>query len=128
MKNTACLARRFWIKPSFAPIPDRFDNSRALVRPDKKLAGVEAKSIRKRFKEERFAAGANRAQIAKCSEIGLELNAFIALGLEAMKGVARDWDCNDRYGFSGLVFRIGRQHDFIQEKGRATSDPPFPEG
>jgi putative nucleotidyltransferase with HDIG domain len=62
----------------------------ALVRPDKKLASVEAKSIRKRFKEERFAAGANRAQIAKCSDIGLELDAFIELGLEAMKGVAGD--------------------------------------
>jgi putative nucleotidyltransferase with HDIG domain len=62
----------------------------ALIRPDKKLAGVETKSIRKRFKEERFAAGANREQIAKCSEIGLELDAFIELGLEAMKGVAAD--------------------------------------
>ncbi|MBN1664935.1 MAG: HDIG domain-containing protein [Deltaproteobacteria bacterium] len=62
----------------------------ALVRPDKKLAGVEAKSIRKRFKEERFAAGANREQIATCSGIGLDLDAFIELGLEAMKGVAED--------------------------------------
>lgn len=62
----------------------------ALVRPDKKLSGVEAKSIRKRFKEERFAAGANREQIAKCSEIGLELDEFIVLGLEAMKNVAED--------------------------------------
>ena len=62
----------------------------ALVRPDKKLAGVEAKSIKKRFKEERFAAGANRAQIAACSEIGLDLDAFIELGLDAMKGVAAD--------------------------------------
>lgn len=60
----------------------------ALVRPDKKLASVEAKSIRKRFKEKSFAAGASREQIAKCSDIGLELDAFIELGLEAMKGVA----------------------------------------
>ena len=60
----------------------------ALVRPDKKLAGLEAKSIRKRFKEKSFAAGANREQIAKCSDIGMELDDFIALGLEAMKGVA----------------------------------------
>jgi putative nucleotidyltransferase with HDIG domain len=60
----------------------------ALVRPDKKLASVEPKSIRKRFKEKSFAAGANREQIAKCSDIGLELDAFIELGLEAMKGVA----------------------------------------
>ncbi|MBA7631817.1 hypothetical protein ES703_39353 [subsurface metagenome] len=44
----------------------------ALVRPDKKLAGVEAKSVRKRFKEKSFAAGANREQIATCSELGIE--------------------------------------------------------
>ena len=62
----------------------------ALVRPDKKLAGVEAKSVRKRFKERSFAAGANREQIALCSEIGLELDEFIELGLAAMQGIAAD--------------------------------------
>lgn len=62
----------------------------ALVRPDKKLAGVEAKSVKKRFKEKSFAAGANREQIASCSELGLELDAFIELGLKAMKGIAKD--------------------------------------
>ena len=60
----------------------------ALVRPDKKLAGVEARSVRKRFKEKSFAAGANREQIARCSELGLELDEFIGLGLEAMQGIA----------------------------------------
>ncbi len=60
----------------------------ALVRPDKKLAGVEAKSVGKRFKEKSFAAGANREQIARCSELGLELDEFIALGLKAMQGIA----------------------------------------
>ena len=59
-----------------------------LVRPDKELANLEASSVRKRFKEKGFAAGANREQIAKCSEIGLELDEFIALGLEAMQGIA----------------------------------------
>ena len=61
-----------------------------LVRPDKKLASVEAKSVRKRFKEKSFAAGANREQIARCGELGLELNEFIQLGLEAMQGIAND--------------------------------------
>ena len=60
----------------------------ALVRPDKKLAGVEAKSLRKRFKEKSFAAGASREQISQCSELGLELDQFLELGLEAMKGIA----------------------------------------
>jgi putative nucleotidyltransferase with HDIG domain len=62
----------------------------ALVRPDKKLAGVETPSLRKRFKEERFAAGANRAQMARCREIGLELEEFFELGLKAMKDIADD--------------------------------------
>ncbi|MCK4863483.1 MAG: HDIG domain-containing protein [Dehalococcoidales bacterium] len=59
-----------------------------LVRPDKKLDGLEAKSVRKRFKEKSFAAGANREQIARCADIGLELDEFIAIGVEAMKEIA----------------------------------------
>ena len=62
----------------------------ALVRPDKKLAGVEARSVRKRFKEKSFAAGVNREQISQCAKIGLELDEFIELGLEAMKEIADD--------------------------------------
>jgi putative nucleotidyltransferase with HDIG domain len=60
----------------------------AMVRPDKKLAGVEVKSVRKKFKEKSFAAGANREQIARCADLGLELDEFLELGLDAMKGVA----------------------------------------
>ena len=60
----------------------------ALVRSDKKLAGLEGKSVRKRFKEKSFAAGADRGQISQCSELGIELDEFIEVGLEAMKGVA----------------------------------------
>ena len=62
----------------------------ALVRPDKKLKGLTAQSLMKRFGEKRFAAGANREQIAKCAEVGLELEEFIALGLDAMKGIAEE--------------------------------------
>ena len=61
----------------------------ALVRPDKKLAGLNAKSVVKRFGEKRFAAGANREQIALCTtDLGMPLDDFIALGLEAMQGIA----------------------------------------
>jgi putative nucleotidyltransferase with HDIG domain len=62
----------------------------ALVRPDKRLAGLEAKSVKKKFKEKSFAAGADREQIALCGEIGVELDEFIDLGLEAMKEIAGD--------------------------------------
>jgi len=60
----------------------------ALVRPDKKLGGVEVRSVRKKFKEKSFAAGANREQIAQCAELGIELDQFLELGLEAMKKIA----------------------------------------
>ena len=62
----------------------------ALVRPDKKLAGLGAKSVIKKLKQKSFAAGVNREQISLCSEIGLELGEFIELGVEAMQGIAAD--------------------------------------
>jgi putative nucleotidyltransferase with HDIG domain len=60
----------------------------ALVRPDKKLGSVEAKSVRKRFKEKSFAAGASREGIASCSELSMELEEFMELGLKAMQGIS----------------------------------------
>jgi putative nucleotidyltransferase with HDIG domain len=61
-----------------------------LVRPDKKLAGLTAKSVLKRFKEPRFAAAVDREQIASCHELELELGEFVELGLKAMQTVAGD--------------------------------------
>jgi putative nucleotidyltransferase with HDIG domain len=62
----------------------------ALIRPEKTLAVVEASSIRKRFKEKSFAAGASREQIASCSTLGMTLEDFIALGLVAMQGISNE--------------------------------------
>ena len=62
----------------------------ALIRPEKKLAVVQTKSILKRFKEKSFAAGANREQIAKCADIGLTLEEFIDLSLVAMQAISDD--------------------------------------
>jgi putative nucleotidyltransferase with HDIG domain len=59
----------------------------ALVRPDK-ISGLTTKSVMKRFREKSFAAGVNREQVAQCQEIGLGLEEFISLGIEAMKGIA----------------------------------------
>ena len=53
-----------------------------------KLKGLTAKSVLKRFKEKRFATGVNREQVAKCQELGLELEEFVMLGIDAMKGIA----------------------------------------
>lgn len=61
-----------------------------LVYPDKKLASVKPKSVRKRYKEKLFAAGANRAIIAECEQIDIPLPDFCDLCLEAMQGIADD--------------------------------------
>jgi len=61
-----------------------------LIRPEKKLAGLEAESVLKKFKEKSFAAGVNREQINQCRELGIELDEFVELGLGAMKEIAAD--------------------------------------
>lgn len=62
----------------------------ALVRPEKKLAPVKAKSVTKRFKEKAFARGANREIIAECEQVGIPLAEFCALSLAAMQEIAED--------------------------------------
>jgi len=46
--------------------------------------------VLKRFKEKRFAAGANREQIATCEEFGLSLGEFVSLVLQAMQEISED--------------------------------------
>lgn len=62
----------------------------ALMHPSKSLAGMDAGFVGKRFKEKRFAAGADRDAIAECRELGLELHEFLEIALEAMQGIAGD--------------------------------------
>jgi putative nucleotidyltransferase with HDIG domain len=62
----------------------------ALIRPDKRLAEVKPKSVRKRYREGAFARGVDRESIARCGELGLELDEFLELGLVAMQGVSAD--------------------------------------
>lgn len=65
-----------------------FITAAALVRPDKKLADVQLKSLKKRFKESSFARGASREQMDTCSELGLERDQFLTIALESMKTIA----------------------------------------
>lgn len=60
----------------------------ALVNPEKKLDAVKPKSVRKRFKEKAFARGADRAIIAECAVIGIEVPRFCELSLTAMQRIA----------------------------------------
>ncbi len=59
-----------------------------LMHPSKKLSELQVKSVKKRFKDKRFAAGARRDAIAKCSELGLELGDFLDLALQGMRRIS----------------------------------------
>ncbi len=58
-----------------------------LVLPSKKIADLKVKSVRKRMKEPRFAASINREIIRESEKLGMDLADFIALGVEAMRGI-----------------------------------------
>ena len=63
----------------------------ALVRPDKKLEGLSAESVLKRFKEASFARGAKRDEILTCeSELNIPLAEFALICLNAMKVISRE--------------------------------------
>ncbi len=62
-----------------------------LVRPSKKIADVEVKSVKKKLKDKGFAAPVDREQIRACEELlDIELDEFIEITLTAMKGVAQE--------------------------------------
>ncbi len=60
----------------------------ALVYPDKKLASVRPKSVVKRMKEKAFAASVNRENILECEKIGIPINEFVELSINAMLKIA----------------------------------------
>ncbi|MFH1218772.1 MAG: HD domain-containing protein [Candidatus Peregrinibacteria bacterium] len=61
-----------------------------LMRPDKKIEGVEPKSINKKFKDKAFAAKVSRAYIADIEKAGLERNELFQIALNAMGEIAEE--------------------------------------
>jgi hypothetical protein len=57
----------------------------ALIHPAKKLLAIDADFVLNRYYEKHFAKGAKREAIAACSEFGLDLPEFIAVGVAAMQ-------------------------------------------
>ena len=63
----------------------------ALVRPDKKLAGLETDSILKRMKEPAFARAVSREDIKSCeTELNIPLADFVEIVLNSMKGISKE--------------------------------------
>jgi putative nucleotidyltransferase with HDIG domain len=60
----------------------------ALVRPDKKIASVPVKSVKKKLKKKEFAAKVSREDIREgAADLGLELDVVIEHVLEALKTI-----------------------------------------
>ena len=59
-----------------------------LVYPDKKLESVKSKSITKRMKQKEFARSVNREYIRECEKIGIPLEEFAELSLNAMREIS----------------------------------------
>ena len=68
-----------------------FITASALVKPNKSLAEVEARSVRKKMKDKAFARSVNRDDIINgAADLGVELEEHIAFCIEAMKGIAAE--------------------------------------
>lgn len=57
------------------------------VYPERKLAVVKPKSVVKRMKEKAFAASVKRENILECEQIGIPIDEFALLAVEAMRGI-----------------------------------------
>ena len=65
----------------------------ALVRPSRALYDLKPKSVKKKWKDKSFAAGANRDEIEQgAAELGVELWEHVANVIEAMQPIAADLD------------------------------------
>jgi putative nucleotidyltransferase with HDIG domain len=68
-----------------------FITATALVKPNKSLAEVDAKSVRKRMKDKAFARSVSREDIINgAAGLGVELDKHITFCIDAMKSVARE--------------------------------------
>ena len=65
----------------------------ALMRPSKSVDDLEVKSVKKKYKDKRFAAGVSREVIASGADmLGWELDELFARTIEAMQSFAPDRD------------------------------------
>jgi len=60
----------------------------ALMNPEKKLANVKVKSIKKKYKSKAFARNCNREFIAEIENVGLPLEEFFGIAIKAMQEIS----------------------------------------
>jgi putative nucleotidyltransferase with HDIG domain len=69
----------------------------ALVRPSRSLLDLEVSSVKKKWKERSFAAGANREEIERgAQELGIELWEHVGNVIQAMRSIAAELGLDGR--------------------------------
>ena len=87
--DTGVVPQTIFEKALFAADPiTGFITAVTLVYPDKKITSVKVKSIVKKMKETKFAAGADRGAMMSIETIGIPFPEFAELALAAMCGIA----------------------------------------
>lgn len=61
-----------------------------LVQPDRKLKSVKVDSLMRRFKDKSFAAKCDRERIREGEKIGLTLEEFLSIGLQALQSIDQE--------------------------------------
>lgn len=64
----------------------------ALMQPDKKINSVKLSSLKKKFKDKRFAANCDREIIREIEQTGIGLEEFFDLSLKALSGISDELD------------------------------------
>jgi putative nucleotidyltransferase with HDIG domain len=60
----------------------------ALMTPNKKLEELSTKSLKKKYKSKAFARSCNREFMAEIERVGLSLDEFFEIGINAMRSIA----------------------------------------
>jgi len=61
-----------------------------LMHPTKKLRAIDLEFVKRRYKEKSFAKGVRRDEIEQCVNLGLSLDEFITICIQAMQGIDQD--------------------------------------
>jgi putative nucleotidyltransferase with HDIG domain len=76
----------------------------ALVRPSRSLYDLQASSVRKKWKDKSFAAGADRDIITQgAQEFGVDLWQHVDFAIKAMRNIAKDLDLEGSLRFQDAI-------------------------
>lgn len=61
----------------------------ALILPSKKMSDIKLKTLKNKYKDKSFARGCERARIDLCKDLGLTIDDFLEISLNALKDISQ---------------------------------------